>query len=89
MSDRYGKTRVAKIKAAYNDLREAVRAHDTEAAEAALDRYEPWADYVFEPAKAEAERDALRAAINRAGALACQRASHAFIIDALNRETDT
>ena len=38
--------------------------------------------------KAEAERDALRAAINRAGALACQRASHAFIIDAL-KETDT
>ena len=36
----------------------------------------------------EAERDALRAAINRAGALACQRASHAFIIDAL-KETDT
>ena len=38
--------------------------------------------------KAEAERDALRAAINRAGALACQRASHAFIIDAL-KDTDT
>ena len=38
--------------------------------------------------KAEAERDALRAAINRAGALACQRASHAFIIDAL-KEADT
>ena len=36
----------------------------------------------------EAERDALRAAINRAGALACQRASHAFIIDAL-KEPDT
>ena len=35
-----------------------------------------------------AERDALRAAINRAGALACQRASHAFIIDAL-KEADT
>ena len=36
----------------------------------------------------EAERDALRAAINRAGALACQRASHAFIIDAL-KDPDT
>ena len=33
-----------------------------------------------------AERDALRAAINRAGALACQRASHAFIIDALKED---
>ena len=38
--------------------------------------------------EAEAKRDALRAAINRAGALACQRASHAFIIDAL-KEPDT
>ena len=37
-------------------------------------------------AKAEAERDALRAAIDRAGALACQRASHAFIIDALKED---
>ena len=36
----------------------------------------------------KAERDALRAVINRAGALACQRASHAFIIDAL-KEPDT
>ena len=34
----------------------------------------------------EAERDALRAAINRAEALACQRASHAFIIDALKED---
>ena len=38
--------------------------------------------------EAEAKRDALRAAINRAGALACQRVSHAFIIDAL-KEPDT
>lgn len=47
MTDRYGNTRVAKIKAAYNDLRAAIRSGDIEAAERALDRYEPWADYVF------------------------------------------
>ena len=69
MSDRYGKTRVAKIKAAYDDLREAVRAHDTEAAEAALDRYEQWADYVFQPSKADAERDALREALKVTSAI--------------------
>ena len=63
MSDRYGKTRVAKIKAAYDDLREAVRAHDTEAAEAALDRYEQWADYVFYRSKAQDERDLAIAAL--------------------------
>lgn len=51
MSDpsRYGQTRVAKIKAAYDDLRQAIRAGDMDAANAALDRYEPWADYVFTP----------------------------------------
>lgn len=46
---RYGNTRVAKIKAAYDDLRSAIRAGDMEKAEAALDRYEQWADYVFSP----------------------------------------
>lgn len=49
--DRYGKTRVSKIKAAYDDLRAAIRRGDIEAAEAALDRYEQWADYVFQEAK--------------------------------------
>ena len=33
----------------------------------------------------EAENEQLRAVVNRAGALAIQRASHAFIIDALSR----
>lgn len=44
---RYGRTRVAKIRAAYNDLRAAVQAGDIERAQEALDRYEQWADYVF------------------------------------------
>lgn len=46
--ERYGKTRVTKIKAAYDALRSAVRSGDFDAAEAALDRYEQWADYVFD-----------------------------------------
>lgn len=48
MTDRYGQTRVSKIRTAYNDLRRAIRAGDIEAAEAALDRYEPWADFIFD-----------------------------------------
>jgi hypothetical protein len=82
MSDRYGQTRIGKIKAAYDDLRAAVRSHNAEAAEAALDRYEQWADYVFAPPnergaqlaaaiaraeRAEAERDALAAALRIMG----------------------
>lgn len=47
MTDRYGRVRVTKIYAAFNALRAAVRSGDFEAANAALDRYEPWADYVF------------------------------------------
>ena len=46
--NRYGRLRVSKIMAAYNDLRTAVRSGDMEAAEKALDRYEQWADYVFD-----------------------------------------
>lgn len=46
-ASRYGRTRVAKIRAAYNDLRTAVQAGDIERAQEALDRYEPWADYVL------------------------------------------
>lgn len=46
--ERYGNTRVSKILTAYNDLRSAVRSGDLVAAQCALDRYEPWADYVFD-----------------------------------------
>lgn len=48
MTERYGKLRVAKIRSAYNELREAIRAGDLERAEVALDRYEQWADYIFD-----------------------------------------
>jgi hypothetical protein len=47
--NRYGKTRIGKIKAAYDDLRAAIRAGDMDAANAALDRYEQWADFAFSP----------------------------------------
>jgi hypothetical protein len=84
MSDRYGQTRIGKIKAAYDDLRAAVRSHNVEGSEAALDRYEQWGDYVFAPPderadlytaaiaraeRAEAERDALARALISAEAL--------------------
>jgi hypothetical protein len=46
--ERYGNTRVSKIRTAYNDLRSAVRSGDLVAAQGAFDRYEPWADYVFD-----------------------------------------
>lgn len=46
--ERYGATRVSKIRAAYNDLRQAIASGDIEAAQKAFDRYEPWADYIFD-----------------------------------------
>lgn len=45
---RYGRASFANVRAAFNDLRAGVRAGDFDAAEAALDRYEPWADAVFD-----------------------------------------
>lgn len=48
MTERYGRVRVSKIRSAYNDLRTAIRRGDIEAADRALDRYEQWADYVFD-----------------------------------------
>lgn len=44
MSDCYGKARMAKIRAAVNDLRAVIRAHGTPEIETAWDRLEPWID---------------------------------------------
>ena len=46
--EKYGQLNVAKIRMAYNDLRDAVRDGDFELAQDALDRYEQWAEYVFD-----------------------------------------
>lgn len=46
--DRYGNTRVAKIRAAYNDLRSALAEGDMGAAQAAFARYEQWSDYILD-----------------------------------------
>lgn len=54
-TSRYGRTRIAKIRAAYADLRAAVQAGDIERAQEALDRYEPWADYVLSGGMTQAE----------------------------------
>lgn len=41
---KYGKVRISKILAAFNELREACRAEGTPRIQDAIDRYEPWAD---------------------------------------------
>lgn len=46
--EKYGVLQVSKIRDAYNELRAAIRSGDLEAAEKALDRYEPWADFIFD-----------------------------------------
>lgn len=51
MTDRYGKTRVSKIKEAVDELRAACRSEGTERVQAAWDRFEPWATIVFEERK--------------------------------------
>lgn len=56
MAERYGRTKVAKIITAYDDLRRAIRERDLEAAEDALDRYEQWAGYVLSRAGGDDER---------------------------------
>lgn len=42
--DRYGKTRMGKIRAAVENLRKAIRAEGTPAVQDAWDRLEPWID---------------------------------------------
>lgn len=61
--DRYGNTRVAKIRAAYNDLRSALAEGDMGAAQAAFARYEQWSDYILD--KRHSDRiSALEARVN-------------------------
>lgn len=47
---RYGRVRFMKIKADFDALRRAIRAHDTDATEAAWDRCERWVDAIFQEA---------------------------------------
>lgn len=47
-SDRYGNVKVIKIVAAFNELRDACRSEGTPRIQEAIDRYEPWADYVMQ-----------------------------------------
>lgn len=48
MTDRYGDVSFPDLKAAYDALRAACREEGTPRIQAALDRYEPWADYVYQ-----------------------------------------
>ena len=54
--ERYGRVKVSKIRAAYNDLRTAIRSGDIIAANDALDRFEQWADFVFDARHRTPER---------------------------------
>ena len=53
MTDRYGNVKVIKIVAAFNELRDACRSEGTPRIQDAIDRYEPWADYVMQEVKDE------------------------------------
>ena len=43
----YGQVKITKIRAAYNELREAIASGDLERAQEAFDRYEQWSDYIM------------------------------------------
>lgn len=45
---RYGNTRIHKIHKAIKDLREACRSEGTPRIQSALDRLEPWIDYLYQ-----------------------------------------
>ena len=82
-SDRYWNTKIAKIKAAYDDLRAAVRAGDNEAAQEALDRYEQWADFAFAP-QPDLTQAAVAAALEGAADTAMQVADRAGKVGAIH-----
>ena len=92
MQERYGRTRIAKIKSAYDDLMAAVRSGDFEKAEAALDRYEPWADFAFARPAPEAEVMAkVETALDAAMEAAVERLNNACRDEAIcaPKETQT
>ncbi|MCJ8138591.1 hypothetical protein [Falsirhodobacter halotolerans] len=47
MTERYGNRRVVTMYAEINELRRAIRAHDSEATEAAWDKVEAHIDYAY------------------------------------------
>ena len=59
MSERYGRTKVSKIRQAYNDLRSAIASGDMEKAQEAFDRYEQWSDYIYGEAKIDTSTEAV------------------------------
>lgn len=50
-TERYGRTKVSKIRKAYNDLRVAIASGDLDKIQEAFDRYEQWSDYIYGEAK--------------------------------------
>lgn len=47
MTERYGNTKITKLRKAVEDLRQAIRKKGTPAIQDAWDRAEPWIDRVF------------------------------------------
>ena len=47
MTDRYGKTRIIKLRRAVDALRHAIAKGDPEETQRAWDRCEPWVDRIF------------------------------------------
>lgn len=45
----YGRTKLSKLRAAVQALRDAIRAEGTPAIQDAWDRCEPWVDRIFKP----------------------------------------
>ncbi len=57
--DRYGRRKFSSMYARINDLRQAIRAHDPVAAEAAWDAVEEFVDVVFHREHGQPERTAV------------------------------
>lgn len=47
MTDRYGKAKIVKLRAAVDELRKACREEGTPRIQSAWDRAEPWVDRIF------------------------------------------
>lgn len=56
MTEHYGLAKIITIKKDFDNLRTAIRSHDTEGIEAAWEKCERWLDMVFGRASKEAKK---------------------------------
>lgn len=57
MTEHYGLAKIITIRKDFDDLRTAIRSHDTESIEAAWEKCERWLDMVFGRASKEAKKN--------------------------------